>query len=76
MECENDIKIANEIMLKLYKQIWKKVLHSRFKALLKHYIESNTGHYAKNESNVSHMQKMNIMFPIEFLLKRWLKRIV
>ena len=28
IECENDIKITNKIMLKLYKQIWKKVLHA------------------------------------------------
>ena len=43
IECENDIKIANEIMLKLYKQIWKNVLHVTFKVLIKQNIESNTG---------------------------------
>ena len=35
IECGNDINIANEIKLKLYKQIWKNVLHARFKALIK-----------------------------------------
>ena len=42
IESENIIKIANEIILKLYKQFWKKVLHVRFKALIKQYTESNT----------------------------------
>ena len=54
IECENDIKIAKEIMLKLYTQIWKKVLHARFKALIELYTESNTGYY----------EKTDIMFPI------------
>ena len=48
-------------MLTLYKQIWKKVLHARFKALFKQYIESNTGHYAKNGSNVSHRASLKTM---------------
>ena len=61
IEFENDIKIANEIMLKFYKQIWKKVLYARFKALIKQYTESNTGHYAKNGSNVSHRTSFKTM---------------
>ena len=48
-------------MLKLYKQVWKKVLHSRFKALLKQYIESNTGHYAKNRSTVFYRASLKTM---------------
>ena len=58
--------IANDIILKLYKTIWKKVLHARFKALIKQYTESNTDHYAKNGYNVFHRVS----------LKRWISRIV
>ena len=43
----------NEIKLKLYKIIWKHVSRARFKALIKQFTESMTGHYSKNGSNIS-----------------------
>ena len=48
-------------MLKLYKQIWKRVLHARFKTLIKQYTESDTGLYAKNEFNVTHRASLKTM---------------
>ena len=61
IECGNDINIANETKFNLYKQIWKKVLHARFKALIKQFTDSNTGQYAKKSTNVSHIASLKIM---------------
>ena len=61
IECVNNINIANETKFNLYKQIWKKVLHARFKALIKQFTDSNTGQYAKKSTNVSHIASLKIM---------------
>ena len=37
------------------------MIHARFKALIKQYIESNTGYYAKNGSNFSHRDSLKTM---------------